>query len=69
MQFGRLFIVLGLAFLIIGFVMVMGHRIPFLGKLSGDIHIERPNFHFYFPVMSCILLSLLFTLIFWLFKR
>ena len=66
---GKLFLILGLTFLVLGVIMVFGHRIPFLGKLPGDIHIERSNFQFHFPIMTCILLSLFFTLIYWLFRR
>ena len=66
---GKFFLVIGLIFLILGLIMVSGHRISFLGKLPGDIHIEKPNFRFYFPVITCILLSLIFTLLFWFFRR
>jgi hypothetical protein len=40
-----------------------------LGRLPGDIIIERDNFHFYFPVTTSILISLILTLLFWLFRR
>lgn len=66
---GKIFLIIGLIFLISGLIMIFGHRIPFLGKLPGDIHIEKSNFRFYFPVTTCLLLSLLFTLIFWFFRR
>ena len=46
-----------------------GGKIPFLGKLPGDIYIEKKNFTFYFPLATCIMLSLLLTLVFWLFSR
>ncbi|WP_367397535.1 DUF2905 domain-containing protein [Chryseosolibacter indicus] len=44
-------------------------KIPFIGKLPGDIAIERPNVKFYFPITTSILLSLLISLILYLFNR
>jgi hypothetical protein len=44
-------------------------KIPLLGKLPGDIRIERENFSFFFPLGTCLLLSLLVSLLFWLFRR
>ncbi len=66
---GKLFLILGLTFLVLGLIMVFGHRIPFLGRLPGDIHIEKSNFQFHFPIITCILLSLFVTLIFWIFRK
>lgn len=45
---------------------LLATHIPWLGRLPGDIAVERPNFRFYFPVVTCILLSLLLTGILWL---
>lgn len=49
-----------------GLVWLLSPSIPWLGKLPGDIAIERGNFRFYFPLMTCILLSVLLTAIMWL---
>jgi hypothetical protein len=56
-------VLLGLGFL----VSVLG-RLG-LGRLPGDIRVERPGFTLYFPLASCLLLSLFLTLVFWLFRR
>jgi len=40
-----------------------------LGRLPGDMHYSRGNFYFYFPVVTCLVLSVLLTLILWLFRR
>ena len=40
-----------------------------LGRLPGDIFIDRGNFRFYFPITTCILVSVVVTILFWLFKR
>ena len=60
----RLLVILGLAILLIGLLWPYLSRIG-LGRLPGDIIIERDNVTFYFPLMTCLLLSLLFSLIFW----
>ena len=64
----RFLIVLGLAILLLGLFWPYLSRIG-LGRLPGDIMIERDNMTFYFPLMTCVLLSLLFSLILWLVNR
>ncbi len=64
----RFLIVLGLAILAIGLLWPVLSRLG-LGRLPGDIAIQRGNFTFYFPVMTCILISVLLSLVFWLFGR
>lgn len=50
----------------IGLVWLLAPSIPWLGKLPGDIRIERDNTHIYIPITTCVLLSLLLTGIMWL---
>jgi hypothetical protein len=64
----RFLVILGLAILLIGLLWPYLSRIG-LGRLPGDIIIERDNVTFYFPLMTCLLLSLLFSLIFWAVNR
>jgi hypothetical protein len=59
----RFLIVLGLAILVIGLLWPYLSKIG-LGRLPGDIVIERENMTFYFPLMTCLLLSVLFSLVF-----
>jgi hypothetical protein len=66
---GRQLIILGLVIVVIGIIFSLAPRIPWLGKLPGDISIKREHFSFYFPLATCILLSLLLSLILWLFRR
>lgn len=72
---GRIFIFLGLFFVLIGIFFLFGDKfsqIPFLnklGKLPGDIRIEKENFRFYFPLTTCIIISIILTLLFKLFGR
>jgi hypothetical protein len=66
---GKLLIILGLTLAAAGLLLTFAGRIPLIGKLPGDLRIERENFTFYFPLGTCLLLSLLLSLIFWLFRR
>jgi hypothetical protein len=66
---GKSIIILGIIIIAFGILITFAGKIPWLGRLPGDIHIKRDNFTFYFPLATCILLSVLFSLIFWLFKK
>ena len=61
MDLARSLILIGLLIIAIGIVFIMGDKIPFIGRLPGDIRIEGENTSFYIPVMSCILISLILT--------
>ncbi len=62
---GKMLILMGLFVLLVGLILTFAPRlrIPFLGRLPGDIRIEREGFSFYFPIVTCILLSILLTLL------
>ena len=66
---GRALIILGLLFVGIGLFLSYGGKFNFLGRLPGDIRVEKENFSFFFPLGTCLLISLLFSLLLWLFKR
>ena len=66
---GKTLVILGVVIALAGFVLMFVGRVPWLGRLPGDIHIQRGNWSFYFPVATSIVLSLLLTLLFWLFGR
>lgn len=66
---GRLLIVLGIVFLVVGALFLAGTKIPWLGRLPGDIHVKRENFEFHFPLATCLLLSLLLSGLLWLIAR
>jgi len=68
-QLGKILVVMGACIAVMGLVFMVIDRIPFLGKLPGDIHIQKENFSFYFPITTCILLSIILSLIFWLFSK
>ncbi len=62
-------IFMGAIICIVGLLLLMGSKVPFLGKLPGDIVIRRGNFTFYFPLATCILLSVLLSLILSIFLK
>ena len=64
----RFLIVLGLAILLVGLLWPFLSRLG-LGRLPGDIVIERDNVTLYFPIVTCLILSLLFSLVLWLVNR
>ena len=64
----RFLILLGLAILLVGLLWPYLSRLG-LGRLPGDIVIQRDNVTFYFPLMTCLLLSLLFSLVLWVVNR
>lgn len=64
--FGLLLVILGAVLLVAG---NLSGKVPWLGRLPGDIYIERGNWKFYFPLATCILISIVLTLIFSLFGR
>lgn len=66
---GKLLIVIGAVVVVIGLFLTLGLRIPFLGKLPGDISIDRGNVHFYFPIVTGLVLSVVLTLLLNLFFR
>jgi hypothetical protein len=65
----RILIFLGVLLVAVGLALLLVPRIPGLGKLPGDLVIKRENFTFYFPLGTCILISVILSLIFWLFRR
>jgi hypothetical protein len=66
---GKYVLIAGLVLVALGLVLTFVHHVPFLGRLPGDIHIERKGFTFYFPVVTCLLLSLLLTVLLNIFRR
>lgn len=69
---GKMMIVVGLAITLIGLVIVLGDKVPFfknLGRLPGDVAIEKENVKIYFPWVTSLVLSIGLTLAFWLLNR
>ena len=66
---GKMLFVLGLAMAALGLLLWSAASIPYIGRLPGDFYVRRGNFAFYFPLATCILLSLIITLVLALFRR
>ena len=67
-SFGKIFITIGIVLLLIGGVLLIGEKFG-LGKLPGDIFIQKGNFTFFFPIVSSLIISLLLTLLLNIFRR
>ena len=72
-EMGKLLIGFGLLLIVIGGLLLLsgsvGDKVPFVGRLPGDIHIQRENWSFYFPLTTSILISVILTLILTLLSR
>ena len=66
---GKMLIIAGLLLVILGALLVFSGRLPWLGRLPGDIFIKKKDFTFYFPLGTSIVLSLILSLILWLINR
>ncbi len=66
---GKGLMVLGIILAAVGGLLWVGGKIPFLGRLPGDIRVEDGPFRFYFPLTSCLLFSAIGSLILWLFSK
>jgi hypothetical protein len=70
MPIGRMLIGLGLVLVAAGLLFTFGARLPFrLGHLPGDIYIQGKNSTFYFPLMTCILLSIVLSVVMWIVRK
>jgi hypothetical protein len=68
-EIGKFLVIIGIALAVIGIILWSGVGAGFLGKLPGDVRIERGNSVFYFPIVTCIIISIVLSLIFSLFRR
>ncbi|MDP2937955.1 MAG: DUF2905 domain-containing protein [Candidatus Omnitrophota bacterium] len=68
-EIGKTLIIFGIILIGVGVLLTFFNKIPFLGKLPGDIYIQKKNFTFYFPLATSILISIILSLIFWLWPR
>ncbi|MFQ6091982.1 MAG: DUF2905 domain-containing protein [bacterium] len=66
---GKAIILAGLLLALLGAIVLLVGKIPFPGRLPGDIHVQKPGFSLHFPIVTCLLLSLLLTIVLNLFLR
>jgi hypothetical protein len=60
---GKMLIVFGVVMVAIGIILILMGKVPYLGKLPGDIHIQKKDFGFYFPLGTCIVVSIVLSLL------
>lgn len=68
-ELGKMLVVFGAVLVVVGLILWSGFGRGWFGRLPGDIHVHRGNFTFYFPVVTCILLSIILTIIMRIFRR
>jgi hypothetical protein len=68
-ELGKSLILFGVILAGVGVLLVFGNKIPLLGKLPGDILVQRKNFTFYFPLATSIIISAALSLAFWLWSK
>jgi hypothetical protein len=66
---GKTILFLGVVLVLVGILFLLLPRIPWIGKLPGDIFYRGEKISFYFPITSCIIISIILSLLFFLFKR
>jgi len=66
---GKILIVLGIFLIFSGIFLIFFKHIPFFGKFPGDIFIQKKNFSFYFPIVSCLVISLLVSILIFFLRR
>ena len=68
-EFGKILVILGAVIVVAGLILWKFGSFDPLGKFPGDISIQRPNFSFYFPIVTCLILSAVLTLVMWLLRK
>jgi len=66
---GKTLILVGLILVVMGMIVLLLPKIPWLGKLPGDLFFKGEKVSFYFPLTTCIIISILLTLLFTIFRR
>jgi hypothetical protein len=68
-DFGKILMLFGAAAFVFGALLVLGGKIPWFGRLPGDIVIERGPVMFYFPIVTCAIISIVVSVLLWVFRR
>ena len=66
---GKTLIVMGIIIALVGVVVSLAGKLPWLGRLPGDIYVKRENFTFYFPLATSIIISVVLSLLMWFFRK
>jgi len=68
-ELGKLLVMIGLIIASIGLLLWLGFGRDWLGRLPGDIHYSKGNFNFHFPIVTCLLISAILTILLWFFRK
>jgi hypothetical protein len=68
-ELGKFLVILGVGLAIVGALLWSGVGKGWLGRLPGDIHVTKENFSFHIPIVTCLIISAILTLLFWLFRK
>jgi len=66
---GKALVAAGLLIAVVGGLLLLSGKVGWIGRLPGDITIRRENFTFHFPLATCLLVSAILSLLFWLFRK
>lgn len=66
---GKVIVVVGIVLVVLGIILIFADRIPFIGRLPGDIYVKKERFSFYFPITTSIIVSIILTVLFSLFRK
>lgn len=69
LEMGKILIIFGGTLILLGVILIFIPKVPYLGKLPGDIYIKKENFNFYFPLTSCLIISFIVSVIIWIFRK
>ena len=68
-EIGKALVIIGVALVVLGALFWLGDKSSWFGRLPGDIDVQREHFRFYFPVTTCLFVSVVITLLFWLLRK
>lgn len=66
---GKILVIAGLVLAAAGLLLMLSGKVGWIGRLPGDITIRRENFTFYFPLATCLLISIILSLLFWILRK
>jgi hypothetical protein len=66
---GKMLVIMGILLVVVGLAFMFGDKIPFLGKLPGDIYVKKERFSVYFPITTSIIISIVLTILFSIFRK
>jgi hypothetical protein len=66
---GKMLVIFGVVLVVVGLGFMFADKIPYIGRLPGDIYIKREKFSLYFPLATCVIISIILTILFSIFRK